>query len=280
MESRTMKSLRSALAYSLITTACIATPQAFTAEKAVVYQAFQSIQYLPLYVAIDEGLFTKNGLDVQKITAGSGAQGVAAVIGGHGDFSLQDPMTAVLANLKGAALTNVAMIVSGVPVWMVAPPNSPIKTLADLKDQTVSTAIPPSTSTYLLQNLLKEKGMSSVKLNTVAIGIRPASYCGAVGYKPTFGLIPTTGVHQLAASLDHLGFITSSIYWATVCHAIVVQGDDFDPASFNAQGQRPRRIGVYRSSQWAQVDPEVQQNFEAVLARVPASALVLPAPPL
>ncbi|MBB3213820.1 NitT/TauT family transport system substrate-binding protein [Herbaspirillum sp. Sphag1AN] len=170
MESRTMKSLRSVLGVSLMTAACVAAPHAFAAEKAVVYQAFQSIQYLPLYVAIDEGLFTKNGLDVQKITAGSGAQGVAAVIGGHGDFSLQDPMTAVLANLKGAALTNVAMIVSGVPVWMVAPPNSPIKSLADVKDQTVSTAIPPSTSTYLLQNLLKEKGMSSVKLNTVAIG--------------------------------------------------------------------------------------------------------------
>jgi len=165
-----MKSLRSVLGVSLMTAACVAAPHAFAAEKAVVYQAFQSIQYLPLYVAIDEGLFTKNGLDVQKITAGSGAQGVAAVIGGHGDFSLQDPMTAVLANLKGAALTNVAMIVSGVPVWMVAPPNSPIKSLADVKDQTVSTAIPPSTSTYLLQNLLKEKGMSSVKLNTVAIG--------------------------------------------------------------------------------------------------------------
>jgi NitT/TauT family transport system substrate-binding protein len=170
MESRTMKSLRNVLGVSLMTAACVAAPHAFAAEKAVVYQAFQSIQYLPLYVAIDEGLFTKNGLDVQKITAGSGAQGVAAVIGGHGDFSLQDPMTAVLANLKGAALTNVAMIVSGVPVWMVAPPNSPIKSLADVKDQTVSTAIPPSTSTYLLQNLLKEKGMSSVKLNTVAIG--------------------------------------------------------------------------------------------------------------
>jgi len=170
MESRTMKSLRNVLGVSLMTAACVAAPHAFAAEKAVVYQAFQSIQYLPLYVAIDEGLFTKNGLDVQKITAGSGAQGVAAVIGGHGDFSLQDPMTAVLANLKGAALTNVAMIVSGVPVWMVAPPNSPIKSLADVKDQTVSTAIPPSTSPYLLQNLLKEKGMSSVKLNTVAIG--------------------------------------------------------------------------------------------------------------
>jgi NitT/TauT family transport system substrate-binding protein len=138
---------------------------------------------------MDEGLFAKRGLEVQKVTAGGGAQGVAAVIGGHADFSLQDPMTAVLANLKGATLVNVAMVVSGVPVWMVAPANSPVKTIADAKDQTISTAIPPTTSTYLLQNLLKEQGLSSVKLNTVAIGteISPVAAgraAAAVLYQP------------------------------------------------------------------------------------------------
>ncbi|UIN22777.1 ABC transporter substrate-binding protein [Herbaspirillum frisingense] len=165
-----MKSIRKASAAALLCIGCFGSSVAMAAEKAVIYQAFQSIQYLPLYVAMGEGLFAKRGLEVQKVTAGGGAQGVAAVIGGHADFSLQDPMTAVLANLKGASLTNVAMVVAGVPVWTVAPANSPINSLADFKDRTISTAIPPSTSTYLLQNLLKEKGLSSVKLNTVAIG--------------------------------------------------------------------------------------------------------------
>jgi Asp-tRNA(Asn)/Glu-tRNA(Gln) amidotransferase A subunit family amidase len=115
-------------------------------------------------------------------------------------------------------------------------------------------------------------GIVNIGLGTQTVGsiIRPASYCGVVGYKPTFGLIPTTGVHQLAASLDHLGFITSSVYWAAICHAIVVQGTDFDAARFNLQGLRPRKVGVYRSSQWAQVDTAVQQNFDAVLARLAA----------
>ncbi len=189
MESLTMKSLRSLFGIALISASCVAAPNTFAAEKAVIYQAFQSIQYLPLYVAMSEGLFTKHGLDVQKVTAGGGAQGVAAVIGGHADFSLQDPMTAVLANLKGASLVNVAMVVSGVPVWMVAPANSPIKSIDDLKDQTISAALPPSTSTYLLQNLLKSKGLSNVKLNTVAIGteIAPVSAgraAAAVLYQP------------------------------------------------------------------------------------------------
>jgi len=143
---------------------------AAAAEPVVVYQAFQSIQYLPLYVAIDKGIFAKNGLDVQKVTAGSGAAGVAAVIGGHADFSLQDPMTAVLANLKGASLVNVANVVAGVPVWIIAPPDSPLKQAGDLAGKSVSTALPPSTSTYLLQRLIKEQNLQNVALNTVQIG--------------------------------------------------------------------------------------------------------------
>ena len=172
MENRAIKFIRHTLAPVLVTASlsCLAVQPANAQEKVVIFQAFQSIQYLPLYVAMDEGLFSKRGLDVKKVTAGGGAQGVAAVIGGHADFSLQDPMTAVLANLKGASLVNVAMVVSGVPVWMVAPKDAPINDISGVKSQTISSAIPPSTSTYLLQNLLKERGLTDVKLNTVAIG--------------------------------------------------------------------------------------------------------------
>jgi len=42
---------------------------------------------------------------------------------------------------------------------------------------------------------------------TVGSTLRPAAYCGIVGYKPTYGLIPTAGVSPLAPSLDHVGII-------------------------------------------------------------------------
>jgi NitT/TauT family transport system substrate-binding protein len=139
-------------------------------EKVVVFQAFQSLQYLPLYIGIDRGLFAKNGLEVQKVTAGSGAAGIAAVIGGHADFSLQDPMTAVLANLKGASMVNVANVVAGVPVWILVPNNSPLKTQADLAGKTISTGLTPTTSTYLLQRLIKQENIANVTLDTVQLG--------------------------------------------------------------------------------------------------------------
>ncbi|HEV3431278.1 MAG TPA: ABC transporter substrate-binding protein [Paraburkholderia sp.] len=140
------------------------------AEPVTVYQAFQSIQYLPLYVAIDKGIFAKNGLDVKKVTAGSGAAGVAAVIGGHADFSLQDPMTAVLANLKGANVMAVANVVAGVPVWVIAPPDAGVHQPGDMSSKSVATALPPSTSTYLLQRLIKDQKIEKVSLNTVQLG--------------------------------------------------------------------------------------------------------------
>ena len=167
MEKKTVKFLGTCLVAAL---AASGARMAVAAEPVVVYQAFQSIQYLPLYVALDKGLFAKNGLTVQKVTAGGGAAGVAAVIGGHADFSLQDPMTAMLANLKGASLVNVANVVAGVPVWIIAPPGSSVKEVSDLAGKSVATALPPTTSTYLLQRLVSERKLANVKLDTVQIG--------------------------------------------------------------------------------------------------------------
>jgi NitT/TauT family transport system substrate-binding protein len=132
-------------------------------EQVTVAQAFQSVQYLPLYVGIDKGFFKKHGLDVTKTTAGGGANGVASVIQGSATFSLQDPMTAVLANLKGAKLHNVASVVNGVPVWIVVKNDAPIKSIADLSGKTIATAIAPSTSTYLLRDILSKQHVKATE---------------------------------------------------------------------------------------------------------------------
>ena len=41
--------------------------------------------------------------------------------------------------------------------------------------------------------------------------IRPASFCGVVGYKASFGAVPRRGVHPVSGSLDHIGFFTRSV---------------------------------------------------------------------
>jgi len=57
-------------------------------------------------------------------------------------------------------------------------------------------------------------GQVPFALGTQTLGsiLRPAAYCGVVGFKPTYGRIPTAGVAPLAPSLDHVGVIASDIH--------------------------------------------------------------------
>ena len=41
--------------------------------------------------------------------------------------------------------------------------------------------------------------------------IRPAAYCGVVGYKASYGAVSKSGAHPLSYSLDHIGFFTRSV---------------------------------------------------------------------
>jgi len=61
-------------------------------------------------------------------------------------------------------------------------------------------------------------GMASFSIGTDTGGsIRvPSAFCGTVGLKPTYDLIPRDGVTNLAPSLDHVGFITRSFYDAAM----------------------------------------------------------------
>jgi Asp-tRNA(Asn)/Glu-tRNA(Gln) amidotransferase A subunit family amidase len=68
--------------------------------------------------------------------------------------------------------------------------------------------------------------------------VRPASFCGVVGFKPTFGTLPTEGVFPLAPSLDTVGLFTASVRDAQVAFAALVS----QPVA--ADTDRPLRIAV------------------------------------
>lgn len=135
-----------------------------------VAQAVNSLIYLPLYVAQYDGLFKKQGLAVNITTASNGANAVSEVAAGSAQFSLQDPMIGVLANLKGASVSSIAAVVNGVPAWVVAKTNSGIDKVSQLSGKTISTALLPNTGTYLLQDEIKKDNLKNVTLDFVQIG--------------------------------------------------------------------------------------------------------------
>jgi Asp-tRNA(Asn)/Glu-tRNA(Gln) amidotransferase A subunit family amidase len=69
-------------------------------------------------------------------------------------------------------------------------------------------------------------GMVPIALGTqtAASITRPASYCGIVGFKPTFGAYSLVGVKTLAHSLDTLGILARSVSDVALMHAVLSRG--------------------------------------------------------
>ena len=61
--------------------------------------------------------------------------------------------------------------------------------------------------------------------------IRPASYCGVVGYKPTYGLISRNGVLKTSEKLDHIGVFGRSVEDVALLSKVLIKKDNFDPAT-------------------------------------------------
>jgi Asp-tRNA(Asn)/Glu-tRNA(Gln) amidotransferase A subunit family amidase len=101
--------------------------------------------------------------------------------------------------------------------------------------------------------------------------IRPAAYCGVVGYKPSFGLINRFGMKLMSESLDTVGVMARSVADCALFAAAVSGRDLGDP---EVRPERAPRIGVCRSPSWGTAAAETQALLPRVaeaLARAGAS---------
>ena len=90
---------------------------------------------------------------------------------------------------------------------------------------------------------------------TIGSNVRPASYCGLVGLKPTFGRISTRGVMPLSYTQDHVGLMARSVEDIAFALAVTAGHDPDDPSSSRAPvpdylaaitRRRAPRIGLLR----------------------------------
>ena len=180
----------------------LAAPAAADNKKVVVSQAFQSMLYLPLYVAINEGFFTQQGLDLTKETAGAPSVALSAVISGSAQFSIHGPEWTAIAASKGAPVDIIANVVNGAAVWIATSPDFKFSGIKDIKGQKVVTGLMPTTSTSLFIKLLKENGMDAktdVEMLQVAIGSEPGPFVAkqadiAVMYEPGLDQVVAKGM--------------------------------------------------------------------------------------
>jgi len=85
-------------------------------------------------------------------------------------------------------------------------------------------------------------GFCDLALGTQTIGsvIRPAAFCGVVGFKPTFGRVPVDGIIPLAPSADTVGWFARTV--AEVARAAAVLLDDRPPTTDDSQ-KPPTLVG-------------------------------------
>jgi Asp-tRNA(Asn)/Glu-tRNA(Gln) amidotransferase A subunit family amidase len=95
--------------------------------------------------------------------------------------------------------------------------------------------------------------------------VRPAAYCGAVGYKPTYGTICRVGVKMISDTLDTMGGFGRTVSDVALFVAALSGRDDLairDPA------REAPRIGVCRTYEWDRAQPETIVLFEDVERRL------------
>ena len=119
-------------------------------------------------------------------------------------------------------------------------------------------------------------GMVPVALGSQTNGsiIRPASFCGVFGFKPSFGLVPRSGVLRLSRVLDHVGVFARSLEDIARVTELIAGFDEEDadtlpprtrPPLAKVLAQEPPlppRLALVRPPFWSKLDRDAQAAFE------------------
>lgn len=122
-------------------------------------------------------------------------------------------------------------------------------------------------------------GMVPLALGSQTNGsvIRPASFCGVVGFKPTHGLIGRTGVLLQSRTLDHVGLFARDIEDAALLGDVLAGFDEDDPdtqlgasprllATATAEWPLAPDLAFVRGAAWDQAEPTTREAFEELVA--------------
>jgi len=122
-------------------------------------------------------------------------------------------------------------------------------------------------------------GMVPLAVGTQTGGsvIRPAAFCGVYGFKPTFGMIPRTGVLPQALSLDTVGVFARSVEDAALIADAMQAYDGGDAASLATSRPRllatatedwplPPSMVFVKTHAWANADAATREAFDELVA--------------
>ena len=95
---------------------------------------------------------------------------------------------------------------------------------------------------------------------------QPASFCGVVGYKPSYGLVSRHGLIAMASSLDQIGLFTKTVEDAQILAPLLIEQDDFDVTTqkleFKQSKKSKYRVGIVKEHFGRGLNKETKQKIE------------------
>jgi Asp-tRNA(Asn)/Glu-tRNA(Gln) amidotransferase A subunit family amidase len=101
--------------------------------------------------------------------------------------------------------------------------------------------------------------------------IRPAAYCGVVGFKPSFGLFPPAGMRINTETLDTVGIMARSVGDIALFRAAMIA----IPYAPPTMPESAPRIGLCRGPHWDDAQPKGREVLEATANRLAAAGAVI-----
>jgi len=108
-------------------------------------------------------------------------------------------------------------------------------------------------------------GMVPFAFGTQTTGsvIRPAAYCGVVGFKPSYGDLNVAGVLPNAPSFDTVGTFTRSVQDLGLVHGVLL---DLDPAPLQSVSVSGLKVGVCRMPWWNKAEDQARESLEIAVS--------------
>lgn len=211
-----------------------------------------------------------------------------------------DPLNGILIGIKDIFNTSDFPTEMGSPLWKNFTPGNDARVIYNIKmangiifgkTETAEFAVHTLGNSQNPYDSKRSPGTSSsgsaiavathmvpLALGTQTAGsiIRPASFCGVYGFKPSFGLIPRTGMLKTTDSLDQIGFFAKSPEDLQILFDVIrVKGRDYPLSNTilnNIQRQniinRKWKIKFVKTSTWKNTEDYVKRNIEKFINKL------------
>ncbi|MBQ7370756.1 MAG: ABC transporter substrate-binding protein [Blautia sp.] len=242
--------------------------------KVTLTEVAHSIFYAPQYVAIENGYFAEEGIDLTLMNGFGADKTMTAVLSGESDIGFMGAEASIYAYQEGAndVVVNFAQLTQRAGNFLVAREELPDFTWEDLKGRLVLGGRKGGMPEMVFEYILKQKGIDPQTDLTIDqsidFGSTAAAFSGGLGdfsveFEPSATLLEQEGAGYVVASLGvDSGYVPYTSYSAKIsyieAHPDVIQHftDALQKGMDYVQTHTPEEIAEVIAPQFSETDPE------------------------